>query len=332
MLVLAAPLVDMMVGRVHTSAAAQRFNATIGVHAMHLVTVPEFNDWGDALDLIQQQSAQPEAPAWRTRRVGCPWGPTWPSPLGGVRSITCYHGRNATRPLASSGSAAIVGVYRWYVKRALVESGALERFDWFIATRTDSLLLCELRLPPVETLALAVRDRVPLALVPRGEDWGGLTERFIIGTRGAILAAMTTIEAWVTGQAALATNPEGQLQQSLRDACVSILRVPRTTFVVQPLTRDVSERRLPTHLTAVRRTQRADGEAPFEAMGSNWGGCMHVASHDDVAAFGVPMRWTHKRPPIPEGMQREWLCPKYSAAWWLTERTCNASGAISSVG
>ena len=74
--------------------------------------------------------------------------------------------------------------------------------------------------------------RVPQ--VPEAEDWGGLAERFVAATAAAIGPALTTIEHWLVHAAPLATNPEGQLAQSLRASCVAVARVPRTTFVVGP--------------------------------------------------------------------------------------------------
>lgn len=349
MLVLASPMIALMTGNGTSGAAesARRFNEILGRHATHVVSVPERTDWGDALDLMEEEhehdSKSTSVPLallpWRKRTIGCPPMAWMPSPLGGVKSANCTTFRNVTRPLASTGSAAIVGVYRWYVKRALVERHLLRQYDWFIQTRTDMLLLCHLHLPSPGLLAPLLERNRSVALVPDGEDWGGLYERFLIATRGAILPAMTTVQAWVTGQSTLAGNPEMQLKGSLRSGCVFVMRIPRSGFVVQPIPTvsmrpsRTHSRQQRTHPEASERTYSPNregekgGAATFEGSRSNWGGCMHPASHEDAWHFGVPDRWVRFRPEVPAAMKQQHLCPKYSGSWWLTERTCNSSSA-----
>lgn len=381
MLVLAEPAVDALreaarqghtpptpsigLGSMTLAQAAFHFHAHLARHALHVVSVPEYADYGSALDLMQQTvladgyRLPKERRPWRERAVPCPGAPWVASPLGGVANATCVlPGRSGVvQPLKSTGSAAIgvpmhlrphcrpvpcgraprsqhspthhtpwrraalscraraVGVYRWFAKRALLEYGLLSRYDWFIHTRTDTHMLCAPPLPSHALLDAALHEAGTrgVAIVPVGEDWGGLTERFLIGSRQAILPALTTLEHWVVGRASLAANSETQLRRSLVKACVRVLRVPRTTFVLQ---RVASDRR-------VRRRSSGAAELPsFERTRSNWGGCMHAASHIDVYSFGMPTRWGQWRVAVPSEMRAMHVCPKYAAAWWLAQQTC----------
>jgi hypothetical protein len=297
------------------ASTVARLNHLLAQHAAHVVSVPEYADYADALDLIESHSrSEMSQPSWRLRLPPCP--PFWwlPSPLGGVTSVRCWDAvRNVSAPLKSTGSAAIVGVYRWFAKRALLERGLLEQHDWFVYTRTDLLVECELQLPPTYLLHRAVDRNMSLALIPAGEDWGGLYERFIIGTRQAILPALTTVEAWVTGAANLSGNPEGQLRQQLRASCVTVFRIPRSMLVAQAL--------------------RPEGNASaakggIEAHGHSWGGCMHPAGHTDIWRFHMPLEMgLPRRAPVPSRWSAAEICPKYAAEAWLTDRTCNASDA-----
>ncbi len=100
--------------------------------ARHVVEVPEFADWGDALDLMHAQAqrdagvARPSAPSWREHAAAlpCPSDVSW----GGVRNFRCRaEGARATAERASFSSGAIVATYRWYAKRAIIERRLLGR-------------------------------------------------------------------------------------------------------------------------------------------------------------------------------------------------------------
>jgi hypothetical protein len=301
----------------HPVAAASlvtQFHQLLARRAVHVVSVPEYEDYAEALDFIDRQTPSAASrPSWRHRVPPCP--PFWwmPSPLGGVTSVRCWNAiRNVSAPLISTGSAAIVGVYRWFAKRALIERGLLDSHDWFVYTRTDLLVECELQLPPTYLMQRAVDGNMSLGLIPAGEDWGGLYERFFIGTRQSIVPALTTIEAWVKGAANLTGNPEGQLRQQLRAGCVTVVRIPRSVLVAQALRPEGSAKNATRGL--------------LEAHGHSWGGCMHPAGHEDLWRFHMPLEMgSPRRAPVPSRWATSHLCPKYAAEAWLTDRTCNAS-------
>jgi hypothetical protein len=332
MMILAEPLVQALPrnSKDVTDSAFRRavllFYTHLGRHARHMAIVPEFTDWADALDLISANGSSSRAVVpWRNRTIRCPRTHWEPSPLGGVYNLNCRQRQNTNRgwcsadcyepdsqmarvsgnvsALPSSGSSAIVGVYRWFAKRMLLQQGLLPKFDWFVYTRTDAYYLCELWLPIRSILEAAMRAEEPLAIVPVGEDWGGLSERFLVASRAAIVPALSTLEAWVAGHAPLANNPELQLLLALRAACVRVLRVPRTAFVVQPA-------------RGRGRHRPTAASATFEREQSNWGGCMHAPSAADTATFRLPAIRA------PEMMMNLSLCPKYAAAWFLADTTC----------
>lgn len=348
MLVVAEPMAVALAGAKrmgsnNASSPAAQFYELVARHAIHLVSVPEYADYGDALDLMQRTSlddgeakgtaAGSSIGSWRERPIVCPFASYVASPLGGVLNATCVDALNhkqaaavaaaspsrPRQPLKSTGSAAIVGVYRWYAKRALIEYGLLDKYDWFIYTRTDLHFMCAPLFPRHGLLQQALeetRSRGGVAIVPVGEDWDGLMERFIVASRGAILPALTTLEHWVHGRDKLARNSEEQLKRSLRRACVRVLRVPRTSFVLQRTSTTLVGRR--------RKTRRKNFALPtFERVRSNWGSCMHAASHVDVLAFGMPNRWGLRPLPVPTELDQAGVCPKYAAAWWLANRTCS---------
>jgi len=289
-----------------------------------MMIVPEFTDWADALDLISAygsssravQSHDPLPP--RIQCVGAQpsrWRIQPELPPASKHQSRLVQRRLPYEPdsqmarvsgnvsaLPSSGSSAIVGVYRWFASM-LLQQGLLPKFDWFVYTRTDAYYLCELWLPIRSILEAAMRAEEPLAIVPVGEDWGGLSERFLVASRAAIVPALSTLEAWVAGHAPLANNPELQLLLALRAACVRVLRVPRTAFVVQPA-------------RGRGRHRPTAASATFEREQSNWGGCMHAPSAADTATFRLPAIRA------PEMMMNLSLCPKYAAAWFLAETTC----------
>ena len=346
MLVLAEPMVAALAAARATTndSDASSFAHHLGRHALHIVSVPEYDDYATALDLIEAvrlddgDLRRPQRlPKWRERRTSCPrWYEN--SRLGGVRNATCIltapNQPKREVPIqqkGSGGSSAIVGVYRWFAKRALIERGLLKEYEWFMVTRTDIHVLCALRLPPISLLVqLSAASKsastsghargAGVAIVPVGEDWGGLYDRFLVADRGAVLPGLTTLEHWLHGRMHLPPSAEMLLRRSLDRASVRVLRVPRTSFVVQSMQASSPGRRVST--AAPLRTRELPS---FERVRSNWGGCMHAASHVDVGAFGMPTRWRLRSLPAPTEMLPHSLCPKYAAAWWLAKRTCSAS-------
>ena len=136
--------------------------------ARYVWRYPEPEDWGDAFDEAQRQMGG-DADWRRLLRVGDQW-------LGGVRG---EHGH--------PGSAGILLFFRWFLKERLVATGAIERYDRFVVTRSDFVH----RIPHVP-LELLDRERI---WIPSGEDYGGYTDRHMIASRPHILPALSITDA-----------------------------------------------------------------------------------------------------------------------------------------
>ena len=237
--------------------------------AVHVVTVPEFANWAEALDLMEahaRKAHEPDGlltlPSWRERlrSIPCP-----SESLGGLRNISCVGGEDAHKA-AVAGSAAIVHIYRWYAKRALVQHRLLQRYAWFVYARTDTYVLCvqvaagvghllvEEEAPPT---ARASRVLTPsgreadTCLIPSGaparegrfdNDWGGVYDRFAVCSSGGMLTYLSsTIERWIVhnrsfARPGLPTNAEGMLASGLAEARLHVERIPRCVFVTQSTT------------------------------------------------------------------------------------------------
>ena len=327
MLVIPQPLATLLTARVLGGEVA-KFNSSLGA-AAYIVAVPEFDDWGDAFDLMEARAREEHngrrlpasrraSSGWRARPIHCSGrnqkgAKVIPSALGGVRNLSCFHRgnrhvhRGPTAPVVqpSMGSAAIVGVYRWYAKRAIVQHGLLHLFDWFVFARTDVFLLCALQMPGHDTLMAGLKQS--MVIIPDGEDWSGLSDRFFVSSQGAILAALTTIEHWVLGSEPLAPNPEIQMLWSAAKACAHIVRMQRTAMVVQPWSASSST---------------------LEKVRSNFGGCLHHSNIADIKKFQLPNRTVDQATPpaLLVELQGRGFCPKYWTEWLLAQRTCTYGG------
>ena len=71
-------------------------------------------------------------------------------------------------------------------------------------------------------------------------DWGGLYDRFIVASRGAIVTALSTLDQWVVHDRPLSgvpsrplhANAEVALQAALADGGVDVYRTPRRMLLV----------------------------------------------------------------------------------------------------
>ncbi len=130
--------------------------------AKYRYSTPEFNDWGDAFDEVQQAQMQPAKdetlPDWRQLlEIKSQW-------LGGVKG-----------PGQHAGSAAILIYYRWLLLKFLQSEGLLDRYDRFVLTRSD--FVWTTHHPPMSALD-------PQAIwIPDGEGYMGLTDRHAVLSR-----------------------------------------------------------------------------------------------------------------------------------------------------
>jgi hypothetical protein len=246
------------------SAPAARVRGNLGQarrllldRAQHVVEVPELQDWGRVFTWMEQRaqhSASAARAPWRHRinQTLCYAG----GPVGGIDAshLTCIEGKTGLPAAIGSdahngmymSSAGLGGVYRWFAKQALLTRRLLTQYEWFVLTRTDTFVLCAQPLPP----SLPTTLQAPVVHVSEGQlgletfmDFHGLYDRFLIASPGAILPALTTVERWVVNNTPFVpgatsshtplANAEGMLLASLQESNVSIVRMPRRTFLAQ---------------------------------------------------------------------------------------------------
>jgi len=129
-------------------------------HAKHKIVFPEYDDWGDALDYIQEVELNFDTsnrPDWRQLH-----GVTHENWLGGVKRD------GETLP----GSGGIIFTARWYLLRYIESEKLFDKYDRLIVTRSDFL-------HNVVHPNVTIFDPNYI-WVPDGEGYGGITDRHVI--------------------------------------------------------------------------------------------------------------------------------------------------------
>jgi len=143
-------------------------------HAKYRWTAPLFADYGEGYDLVQRwlcEERKIPAPDWRIMlRIKGHW-------QGGIASPD---------PNPRKTAAALLPYCRWILLQGLRQSGALDRYDRFVITRSDFIWLCPH--PP-----LSVLDRDAL-WIPDLEHWGGLNDRHLVASRDDIVNCLNALE------------------------------------------------------------------------------------------------------------------------------------------
>jgi hypothetical protein len=151
----------------------------------------EHDDYGEAFDAAQSSLiADGRRPAWR-KLLGI--RNQW---LGGIRG----HGQHP-------GSAAILIYFRWLLLECLRSSGALQRYDRFVITRSDFVWLS-----PHPGLDVLTPDSIWL---PDGEYYGGLTDRHAVLTRDDVELYLDLMTPIVCETDALFSRMEGRTDWNL---------------------------------------------------------------------------------------------------------------------
>ncbi|CAF4153388.1 unnamed protein product [Adineta steineri] len=133
--------------------------------AQYIWIVPEYTDWGAVFEMIAKTChVNSNIGKWRKY---CKIPGQF---MGGVAN--CSH----------SGSAGILLAFRWLVQQKLLEFNLLDKYDWFILTRADELYLCNHH----DFLEMNKNH----ALLPTGENYGGWSDRHIIGKSSNFLKMM----------------------------------------------------------------------------------------------------------------------------------------------
>lgn len=126
--------------------------------AKYLYEFPEFDDWADAIDLINGTSWRNDLLAYTSREDG-------------------LMGAADGRP----GSGAVIFCARWYVQKAIEKYGWTDRYDRFILTRADHFYGCAHDLSKLNPLFM---------WVPEGQAFGGVTDRHLVANSQQIMKAL----------------------------------------------------------------------------------------------------------------------------------------------
>ena len=141
-------------------------NASLLTRASYVWDVPEFDDWADAIDLVN-------GTAWRTTHLPLFTKTTKASILfGGIRGFR--------------GSAIIGFMIRWFLSQRLVDDSILEKYDMFVLTRADHYYIC----PHIFTNC-NLNDNT--MWIPEGEDWRGYCDRHLVVSSINILDSLDVI-------------------------------------------------------------------------------------------------------------------------------------------
>jgi len=129
-------------------------------HAKHKISFPEYEDWGEALDYIQEVELNFQVnnrPNWR--QLLAITGENW---LGGVKD------NYRQQP----GSGAIIFTARWYLLQYIKNEKLFDKYDRIIVTRSDFM-------HPVLHPSVTILDPNYI-WIPDGEGYGGVTDRHVI--------------------------------------------------------------------------------------------------------------------------------------------------------
>jgi len=129
----------------------------------------EFLDWGDALDSIKGARRD-----WRAKLLP---GACGTGLFGGVASPCPGDHR-------SEGSGAIIFMLRFWLARKIKRLGLQAKYDRFVFTRSDHFYGC-----PHDLSALDPRK----IWVPKGQDWGGLTDRHLVCSAADVLKVLNVL-------------------------------------------------------------------------------------------------------------------------------------------
>ena len=152
-----------------TPAAKQA--SSLFQRAKYVYEFPEYNDWGDAVDLMVGNNTS--MTPWRQDLVqhhDPKWG-LW----GGIQG--------------APGSGAVIFAIRYFVKQFLVQERLLERYDRFVLTRSDHYYGCPHDLTVLDPQYM---------WVPVGEDYlRGITDRHLVANQAQIMAALSIFDPLV---------------------------------------------------------------------------------------------------------------------------------------
>ena len=200
-------------------------NASLLEIAKYHWHVPQFENWLDALDIIMGNSSdwhtnffQTLSPIYQQNIV-----------LGPIR----YQFPHQSTAHQFPGSAVIIFMMRFFLSQHIerlrlhLDGG----YDWFIVTRSDHYYRCEHK--------LTNKLQPEYVYIPRGEDYGGISDRHMIVHRQHVLASLNILPPLLQHpdqykgffQAREHHNSEMFVKLRFRQQGLRSQRFPRTMFL-----------------------------------------------------------------------------------------------------
>ena len=202
----------LIIGQTNTTSNNLYQNSSLYTRAKYIWTFKEYDDWADAIDLINGTT-------WRKTHL--PHVPTNITGLfGGVKD--------------HKGSGAIIFMIRWFLSQQLLHNpDILNRYERFVITRSDHYYQCQYE---YKNLNLS---NSTVWIPEKGEDYGGYTDRHIIVSRSNVLDALDILPTLLKHRRDmgerkhwLSRNPEGALEQVWTSKGINVKRTKRVMFTV----------------------------------------------------------------------------------------------------
>ena len=89
-----------------------------------------------------------------------------------------------------NSSSLLAVMMRYFASQKIQELGLLERYQWFIVTRTDQYYMCSHSIAPYKKRSRTAKDHV---WIPMGEDYKGITDRHMVVHRQHVLQALNIL-------------------------------------------------------------------------------------------------------------------------------------------
>ena len=187
-------------------------NPSILHRARYVWSVPYYDDWADAVDLMNVSG-------WRDIVPQSVKYPHSNFMLGGIGKF--------------KGSMAILGMYKWWLANLIEKHKLHERYSQFVITRNDHYYYCPYDVSKVNP---------SLIWVPKGENYGGITDRFYVTGAQNVLASLdifypiindTERFSWLyerNGPPPAGTNSEYVLKTRWRENGLYTKRMHRVMF------------------------------------------------------------------------------------------------------
>lgn len=152
----------LIIGQTNTTSNVLYPKSSLYTRAKYIWTFREYDDWADAIDLINGTEWRETHLPWFTqKRTGL---------LGGVEGYF--------------GSGAIIFMIRWFLSQHLLENpDVLNRYERFLITRADHYYQCSHEYTNLDLSNSTL-------WVPQGEAYGGYTDRHLIVSRSNVLDAL----------------------------------------------------------------------------------------------------------------------------------------------